>query len=75
MMRVMMQHRDVYSLAMIQLEQQREVALTGALRRLMTKKSMEACLAATLRAGALPMVLKRRRVVDAECAQPKRDCL
>ena len=31
------QHRDVYSLALIQLEQQREVTLTGALRKLMTK--------------------------------------
>ena len=69
------QHREVYSLALIQLEQQREVTLTGALRKLMTKKSMAACAAAAVRAGALPNVLKRSRVVDADCARPVRDVI
>ena len=63
------QNREVYNLALIQLEQQREVTLTGSLRRLMAKKSMATCAAAAIRAGALPRVLKRNRVVDAGCAQ------
>ena len=42
------QHRDVYSLALIHLEQQREVTLTDTLRRLMTKKSMATCAAAAM---------------------------
>ena len=67
------QHRDVYRLALTQLEQQREVTLTGTLRKLMTKRSMATCAAAAIKAGALPRVLKRNRVVDAGCAQPLRD--
>ena len=69
------QIRDVYSLALIQLEQQREETLTGALRRLVTKKSMATYSAATIRAGALPRVLKCSRVVDAGCAQPVKDVI
>ena len=61
---------DVYRLALIQLEQQREVTLTGALRKLMTKKSMATCTATAVKAGALPGVLRRSRVLDAGCAQP-----
>ena len=41
----------------------------------MTKKSMAACAAAAIKAGALPRVLKRSRVVDAGCAQPLRDVI
>ena len=69
------QNREVYNLALIQLEQQREVTLTGMLRRLMTKKSMAKCSTAAIRAGALPRVLKRSRVVDADCTQPVRDVI
>jgi hypothetical protein len=69
------QNREVYNLALIQLEQQREVTLTGVLRRLMTKKSMAKCSTAAIRAGALPRVLKRSRVVDADCTQPVRDVI
>ena len=66
---------EQHSLALIQLEQQREVTLTGALRRLMTEKSMAACAAAAIRAGALPRVLERSRVVGVGCAQPVRDVI
>ena len=69
------QHKDVYSLVLTQLEQQREMTLTGTLRRLMTKRSMATCAAAAIRAGALPRVLKRSRVVDTGCARPVRDVI
>ena len=67
------QNRAIYNLALIQLEQQREVTLTGTLRRLMAKKSMATCATTAIREGALPRVLKRNRVVDTRCAQPVRD--
>ena len=69
------QNREDYSLVLIQLEQQREVMLTGAHRRLMTKRSMATCSAAAIIAGALPRVLKRSRVGDAGCAQPAKDVI
>ena len=62
-------------MALMQLERQREVTLTGAPRRPVTKRPMATCSAAAIRAGALPRVLKRNRMVDAGCAQPVRDVI
>ena len=69
------QHKDVYNLSLIQLEQQREVTQTGALMTLMTKRSMVTCSATAIKAGALPRVLKRSRVMDAGCVQPVKDVI
>ena len=41
----------------------------------MAKKSMATCVAAAIRAGVLPRVLKRNRVVDAGCAQPVKNVI
>ena len=67
------QGKGGYSLALVQLGKQRGVALAGAPRELVAGGAMSTRFALATKAGALPGVLGRSRVMGAGCAQPARN--